>query len=41
MEERMTLYNMVIKAGGKNGVMPADAPIATRYSKSMQGGDKS
>ncbi|CAI0383158.1 unnamed protein product, partial [Linum tenue] len=25
MEERMTLCNMVIEAGGKNGVIPADA----------------
>jgi homoaconitase/3-isopropylmalate dehydratase large subunit len=25
MEERMTLCNMVIEAGGKNGVVPADA----------------
>uniref|UniRef100_A0A804P4W1 Aconitase/3-isopropylmalate dehydratase large subunit alpha/beta/alpha domain-containing protein n=1 Tax=Zea mays TaxID=4577 RepID=A0A804P4W1_MAIZE len=24
MEERMTLCNMVIEAGGKNGVVPAD-----------------
>lgn len=24
MEERMTLCNMVIEAGGKNGVIPAD-----------------
>ena len=25
MEERMTLCNMVIEAGGKNGVVPADS----------------
>lgn len=25
MEERMTLCNMVVEAGGKNGVVPADA----------------
>lgn len=25
MEERMTLCNMVVEAGGKNGVIPADA----------------
>lgn len=24
MEERMTLCNMVVEAGGKNGVVPAD-----------------
>jgi 3-isopropylmalate/(R)-2-methylmalate dehydratase large subunit len=24
MEDRMTLCNMVIEAGGKNGVVPAD-----------------
>jgi homoaconitase/3-isopropylmalate dehydratase large subunit len=28
MEEEITLCNMVIKSGGKNGAMPADA---TRY----------
>lgn len=25
MEERMTLCNMVIEAGGKNGIVPADS----------------
>lgn len=25
MEERMTLCNMVVEAGGKNGVVPADS----------------
>ncbi|GAV76588.1 LOW QUALITY PROTEIN: Aconitase domain-containing protein, partial [Cephalotus follicularis] len=25
MEERMTLFNMVVEAGGKNGVVPADS----------------
>jgi len=25
MEDRMTLCNMVVEAGGKNGVVPADA----------------
>jgi 3-isopropylmalate/(R)-2-methylmalate dehydratase large subunit len=25
MEERMTLCNMVIEAGGKNGVVPPDS----------------
>lgn len=25
MEERMTLCNMVVEAGGKNGVVPTDS----------------
>lgn len=25
MEERMTLCNMVVEAGGKNGIVPADS----------------
>jgi len=25
MEDRMTLCNMVVEAGGKNGVVPADS----------------
>jgi 3-isopropylmalate/(R)-2-methylmalate dehydratase large subunit len=28
MEDRMTLCNMVVEAGGKNGVVPADATTA-------------
>ena len=36
IEERMTLCNMAIEAGGKNGVIPADA-VTTRYVDARAG----
>lgn len=35
MEERMTLCNMVVEAGGKNGVIPADATTYKYLEVSM------
>lgn len=35
MEERMTLCNMVVEAGGKNGVVPADSTTFKYLEVSM------
>lgn len=39
MEERQTLCNMAIEAGGKNGIIPADE-VTTRYVDARNAGNR-
>ena len=39
MEERQTLCNMAIEAGGKNGIIPADE-VTKRYVDARNAGNR-
>jgi 3-isopropylmalate/(R)-2-methylmalate dehydratase large subunit len=39
MEERQTLCNMAIEAGGKNGIIPAD-DVTRRYVDARNAGNR-